>query len=185
MSTPGTGVVLEDLSTGVIAALRADAIRRGLAGEMDDVPQPIAYEPPLPLPPQGHRLNISPTLQLISCPDDSYSVTNPRLTVSDGIHTATAMLRTGTGQPEPWAVRHRPDRLRPFDCFVATCCCAGLIRGAADDYSFVLHLFSHPPDPSCVRPLRWALPIGEPTPAPSIYFGPHPPPPHDPPPPDP
>ena len=169
-STPAPGPQPPTLSTGAIATLRADVIRRGLAGEFDPTSPPVAYSHflPPPPPPPNRRLNLTVTLQLISI--DRYPLgdgAGPRLTVSDGAHTAEAVLTPDSGYAERWINAERPDRLRPLDCFTVDSAAVALL--ADTECIFSLYINSH--ENGTLRPVRYARAIGEPIPVPHIHLG--------------
>ena len=169
-STPAPGPQPPTLSTGAIATLRADVIRRGLAGEFDPTSPPVAYSHflPPPPPPPNRRLNLTVTLQLISI--DRYPLgdgAGPRLTVSDGAHTAEAVLTPDSGYAERWIDAERPDRLRPLDCFTVDSAAIALL--ADTECIFSLYINSH--ENGTLRPVRYARAIGEPIPVPHIHLG--------------
>ena len=163
------------LSTGAIAALRGDVMRLGLTGADDILSPAIAYARPLPLPPPNRRLNITVTLQLVSVDYDpaggGRSLDNPRLTVSDGIHTACAMLVDGLA--ERWIHVSRLDHLRPLDCFTVSCAAVALDPHGACE--LCLYINSDRCVPSYLdrplHPIRFDRAIGEPTPTPHIHLG--------------
>ena len=91
----------------------------------------------------------------------------PRLTVSDGAHTAEAVLTPDSGYAERWINAERPDRLRPLDCFTVDSAAVALL--ADTECIFSLYINSH--ENGTLRPVRYARAIGEPTPVPHIHLG--------------